>query len=562
MFEREQVVSMAALLLHVVVGVYDENRWEDKLDEPSRVNFIPVQWRREPGLDIEILKQYQQYSNNPLKESKRKFIELIRLVRRTNENIFQIYIYSADKIETREAILVVGEEIHIFDSENQSPIHNFPVQSVVSICNQHTSKNEREKLRRQLGHVSKLHQMVIEVDKGSIIRILAIDREAIRRRIDASIDISIESEREKQYLQSLSQNVPAEPLETTSSFLNAEEIISWEFHPHNVSVKDVFVKVIGKSMVIISAFNEEMLHEISGDWIKSWHTVAIDQEIRKQLSKTMNEAAFNIHQIEIDFGSLQKPIHLLVLDKNKILKILNTITAHSSIRKEEYIATVEFSERPGQLTNVLIKFYSDVIQFHNLTDRTVVMKVPIIYIDNLLQNPMSENQKTLFASHSGDILVLTLKSSKVVINIASHEMGSILEQFKKSLAEMDVYLKNLDTMTSKNEIKAKLFNGLVSTKKLSLLTDKEKLIINSIEDGCQYTTLDMNQIQSWTLVLKPLSTSHVVLLTSAKPNEDQEEQMQNLISLLAKPETKPEDQNTTNYSGSDIEIDSDLSNSE
>jgi len=104
------------------------------------------------------------------------------------------------------------------------------------------------------------------------------------------------------------------------------------------------------------------------------------------------------------------------------------------------------------------------------------------------------------------------------------------------MSQMEQHLKVLTTkVQSEVLVRGKLFNGLVATKKLTLGVKEENVLVNSVEEDVVYREVPLKDLCGWALIIKPNGNEQSITLTSHKPKIHDEENIQQLVSILNKP---------------------------
>jgi len=161
----------------------------------------------------------------------------------------------------------------------------------------------------------------------------------------------------------------------------------------------------------------------------------------------------------------------------------------------------------------------------------------------LKYNPFPRNIKENFLKGRENFIVLHVTNWKTPILLATDEFAHIHEETGRVMAEMEEHLKILFPKVERDiQIKAKFFNGLATTKKLSLQIKEDTIVTMDLEENILHRRVPVHEICGWTLIIKPTGHEQSITCTSADPQKTDEEKLQDLIGILC---TKPSLSNST-----------------
>eukprot|EP01125_Pyxidicula_operculata_P018664 TRINITY_DN6648_c0_g1_i1.p1 TRINITY_DN6648_c0_g1~~TRINITY_DN6648_c0_g1_i1.p1 ORF type:complete len:333 (+),score=52.48 TRINITY_DN6648_c0_g1_i1:222-1220(+) len=275
-----EIVDLGAIQLQLLYGNHDPSKHTSGfLDDRGKNNVIHPTYKRDANVELEIYKSHEKYKDLTEVELKKKFTNLVRIAKRLAENFFMGYIYSADKIETREVGILASETVVIFDSGNQEILHQIPIHKLLGWNVQHTSTHEREKLRQTLGHVSHLHQIVLDQGQGlPVIRILTAKREELKVKLEGVLSHHKSSmkkkEEEEKMLERKNQQESNRKSVVVNQDLHTGQVIQvstqcWLFDDKEVTANEVIVRLVSRKLILLDA-EEKIILEAAVDWIKLW----------------------------------------------------------------------------------------------------------------------------------------------------------------------------------------------------------------------------------------------------------------------------------------------------
>jgi hypothetical protein len=369
----------------------------------------------------------------------------MRLLRRLEENLFNIYVYSADKIEAKEGVLIVGEVIIIFEDQNQPSLYEVPISQLISSHEAHTATNERERLRKQLGHVSHLHQIVLDIGKEAVLRILSSDRDAIRRRLEGVIESVNKAkqekdaeELEKQRLQQQQQQQQQEKqspavqqpkVEKYTLLPSSFQIACWLFNETDSDISDIVVTVEDSRILVLDAQSHEILKNISVDTIKSWRQERTSYDNRTKFVAKLKAQAYEVHQLFIEVDNSNDPVRILSLERWKLRNIIKLISDEfTTISKEEFWCQLL---QDADLRNVILKFVPNQVEFRDPITHDSVLEVPVKNIVGWEVKPINDGLKNKFEQGIEESIILNIGSASSSLLIGTDEVSHIVNELKK-----------------------------------------------------------------------------------------------------------------------------------
>jgi len=212
----------------------------------------------------------------------------------------------------------------------------------------------------------------------------------------------------------------------------------------------------------------------------------------------------------------------------------------NSIRKEEYFCEFFIPADPeslrsqdGKVMRVILKFYSDQIQIRDNDSGASIMEIPLRCISTLEVQPIPEEHKGKFLKGRENFVVLHVTNWKTPILLATDEIAHIHEETGRVMMEMEEHLKKLFPKIEREvQIRAKYFNGLATTKNLSLQIKQNNIETTDLEENILYRRVPVNEIRGWTLIIKQTGHDEPITCTSADPHQTDEDKLQDLIGIL------------------------------
>jgi len=187
-------MKLAALQLQVVYGDHDSTLHKPSLiPEKRRMGFIHPKFRKDTRFMEQMFLEHVRYKNLDKTSAKRRYINIVRVLKRASENVFICHLYSTDKsdlVTIRKILLIISERVIGMDANNQVVVNDIPIDSIRALNNHHTSASEHEvfkSARRKLNNAEKLHLLVIDLGVTSV-SLLTESRTAIRNTFETCLN--------------------------------------------------------------------------------------------------------------------------------------------------------------------------------------------------------------------------------------------------------------------------------------------------------------------------------------------------------------------------------------
>eukprot|EP01125_Pyxidicula_operculata_P012458 TRINITY_DN4089_c0_g1_i1.p1 TRINITY_DN4089_c0_g1~~TRINITY_DN4089_c0_g1_i1.p1 ORF type:complete len:697 (-),score=152.45 TRINITY_DN4089_c0_g1_i1:100-2190(-) len=616
---REEVIEMGALQLQIVYGDSDPTKHKiGFLDEKTKGNIIHNMFKRDVELERECYHFHAGLKGMSSEDAKSRYVTIMRIVKRVAENIFDGFLYSADKIEIRDVIVVVSDTVFIMDSKTQEIVQKVPIESFHGWAPQHTSTTERDKLRKILGqgNVGHLHQLILDMGPGTpVIRILSGKRDELQAKLQSHLQFLNERKKEKKLNEAkveVTNNTSITTTTTTTTTSTSTSDISkyppgsiaaqcWLFDEKEVTTQPVFVKFASSKVHLLSTTEDDkIILEFPIDWIKTWRQEPIPYDIQFQLTKTTGVPS--LQQLYIDLHTYHAPVRVLSDNLWKLRHGLKTaVDVILNSHKEQF--QVQYLNDEGNVEDVVLRFDTSTMVLFNNESNRVVKEMPlsniqfwrIDAISNELKDKFKATDALFFNTGTSDIMIASDEVTLISIEfksiieetakntpLQSSSSTSLLQKFKNALfPPKPVDIKQTDCVLanhSKEGSNGDNENDIENTA-VSVLIENQKLVIykktptglNKIQE------INWEDVEGWVFGIK-VSEDHKggegLLVSSNKASGDEMQTIQQIM-MNSKTESSPkttekhdDDQTTTvdgdklteDGSGSECEI-GDFSNS-
>eukprot|EP01124_Arcella_intermedia_P021176 TRINITY_DN2915_c0_g1_i1.p1 TRINITY_DN2915_c0_g1~~TRINITY_DN2915_c0_g1_i1.p1 ORF type:complete len:561 (-),score=106.12 TRINITY_DN2915_c0_g1_i1:15-1697(-) len=538
---REDVIMLAALQFQLMVGDHNPALHTiGFMTEKEKVKYIHTAFRKDTSIEADIYLEHAKLKGKGENEIKRHYVTITRVLKRLAENLLPIQIYSADKIEAKEAVLVVGENLIIFDAKDQATLFDIPVNDIHRITDQHTSTHEREKLRKQLGHVSHLHQVIIDYGKNSILRVMSGDRDAVKRRYEGIIELMDTLKKEKEIeeaeqLKLRSQQLQQQqPQQTPKTIVQEPSLLIagqyWLFSIEKCEIQEIKIKVFLNTHLfqIFNANTNILILEVNIDSFQCWRQEQLSYDNRTQLATTLKGQAYQVHQLFIDRGDSHS-IRILSLERWKIRNILKLVSDQiSPTAKEQFFCQMSISNQ--NLKNAFMKVSDGQIDFLDCISATTLLEVPVNCISSWEVQPIPTGLKSKFEQDINDSIVLQLNTGSSLL-LGTNEVSHMAIEIKKLIFNAQSH------HLVKDDTEIPVRGWLLHEKheyipNVSLQCHGNKMVVTSSEEKV-FTEVPLTNVESWTLYMVTKTDHQECTLLSTEPQINDVKNIQNLLTSIS-----------------------------
>jgi hypothetical protein len=537
--KRDEAVRLGSLHLHATFGDWDANNFKQGLSEKRRNSFIHPKFRKDPKFIEHIYLEYQKLKGMDKNQAKRRYINIVRVLKRASENVFVCYLYYADKVETvtiRKILLIISERVIIMDAVNQVVVNDIPIDAIRSLNNHHTSATDREifkTARKKFNNGDKMHLLVIDLGVTSV-SLLTENRTAIRNNFETCLNGFWRAQKQV-YSEKLEKMAPPEKIVSIKD-LNAKKFsksTKYLIQSENDDLREVKLQFVDGHLLVSDSTTEVMFIKLELESIHSWRRSRIPKETRHKIESGGLSS--------IDKNNLEQ---IIIVCPANVFRIYGDITALQNkmqkvflrqrlLYKREYECWIQ--GKNNKFREVTAKLTDKEISFHDLLDQFSTEIIPSSDIVSLKTNAVPELREKYESITKVLILELANGSNIIVgsddttIQTMEQEIQNIILLLWRNFKKLEEHKKKI----ALHGVPCKLFSrNKAKTCDVSFRISNEDNFVIQDDDQDILIQVPINQISGWVFGFNLANSSEGVLLFSKKSVDEQYHTLENMIGTL------------------------------